>query len=118
MPISPAAETSIRDVLVKKLCRLTAIDKIAIGFGAAFLFLFAALALTAHIAVGEAPEGRLWGFLFGWASIGFAFGVAGPWALCRTLHAAAHAGRLTWDRRAALMGDTQSLTTLFQGRTA
>lgn len=111
-----SAETPLRDALVTKVCCLTVIDKIALGLGAAFLFLFAAIALTAHFAIGDAPEGRLWGFLLSWAAVGFGIGIAGPWALCRSVHAGAHAVHIykPLDRLRAL----RVVPSLLQNRTA
>ncbi len=115
MPTHPTDEAPIRDVLIATLCRLTAIDRIGLGFAAAFLFLFTAVALTAHLAIGDAPEGRLWGYLFSWAAIGFGIGVAGPWALCRALHAAGHTARLAWKRRERMQ---QTVPGFLHGRMA
>ena len=103
--------------LLSKLCRMTTIDKIALGFAAAFLFAAMAAAALAYVAIGDAPQGRMWNILAEWAGIGFAVGIAAPWAVCRTLHAAGHTARFTYERRAA-QPRAEQIAPFFQGRVA
>ena len=93
-------ETSY-DVLLTKLCRLTALDKVALTFGAMFLFGALAFAALAYVAIGDAPQDRMWSFLLDYSALGFAVTILAPWAACRSVHAAGHAGRIAWKRRAA-----------------
>lgn len=79
---------------VTAICRLTFLDRLALGFAAVFLFLTVAAAVSANFAIGEAPAARMWGFLGYWALAAFAAGVAGPWLLCRTLHASVVIGKI------------------------
>jgi len=116
--MSPAADASMRDVLVAKLCRLTAIDKVAVGFAAAFVFLTVAFAICASFAIGDAPEGRLWGFLLSWAAVGFGTGIVAPWAMCRMLHAAGHAARFVREQRNARPQQNAPLSAFYEGRPA
>ena len=76
------------------ICRLTFLDRLAVGFAAGFLFLMVAAAISAHLAIGEAPAARMWGFFGYWALAAFAVGVAGPWLLCRLFHASAVFGEI------------------------
>lgn len=100
-----------------EICRFTAIDKVALGFAAAFLFVAAAVAICAYVAIGDAPEGRMWAFLLSWAAIGLGASVVVPWALCRALHAATFTARIAWNQRAT-HGEMQPLTPFLQSRAA
>jgi hypothetical protein len=112
------ASRPMGDVLIARLCRFTTLDKIALGFVIAFVFAAAAAAALAYIAIGDAPEGRMWNILAEWAALGFVFGVAAPWAACRILHAAGHTARLAWDRRATAQTHAEPIAPFFQGRVA
>jgi hypothetical protein len=111
-------QTSSRDALIAKLCRMTAIDRIALGFAVAFLFGVAAAAALAYVAIGDAPQGRMWSFLATWAAIGFGAGIVAPWALCRSLHAGVHMARAARTNRAAREHEAAPLAAFFQGRIA
>jgi hypothetical protein len=87
--------------LVTRLCRFTTLDKVALIFAAIFLFGVAAVATLAAVAIGEAPQGRLWSLLATYAALGLGVGIVAPWALCRMLHAAGHAARFVRERRVA-----------------
>ena len=70
-----------------EICRPTFLDRLALVSVAVFTFLTAAAAISTNFAIGEAPAERMWGFFGHWALLGFVVAVAGPWLVCRTLHA-------------------------------
>ena len=117
MHLSSPAEAPAWKALVAEHCRLTMIDRMALGLAGAFAFLAGALAITAYVAIGDAPEARMWGFLVTWAAIGFGVGIAAPWALCRSINVAGHAAQIGWDRRAMRSREAQPMG-FFQGRMA
>lgn len=90
---SSTIKTTLRGGL-PAICRLTFFDRLALGFAAVLLFLTVAAAVSANFAIGDAPAARMWGFLGYWALAAFAVGVAGPWLLCRTLHASVVFGKI------------------------
>ena len=112
------AATSSRHPLVDKLCRFTALDKVALVFAVAFLFCVATFAALAAVAIGDAPQGRMWGFLATYAVLGLAVGIGAPWALCRMLHAAGHAARFAQARRAARSQEALPLSAFLQSGAA
>ena len=83
----PKFRINLRGEIGPSICRLTNFDRLCTAFAAIFLFLLAASAICAYLAIGEAPSSRMWGFFGYWALTSFAIGVAGPWLLCRGLHA-------------------------------
>jgi hypothetical protein len=111
-------QTSSRDALIAKLCRLTAFDKVALAFAVAFLFGVVAVAALAYVAIGDAPQGRMWSIFAGWAALGFGLGIAAPWALCRSLHAGVQVARAVRTNRAARAREAAPLAAFFQGRIA
>lgn len=102
--------------LLNRICRVTTLDRVALTFAALFLFGVVAVALLAGVAIGDAPQGRLWSILVSYAGIGFGVAIVAPWVLCRALHAASHAAQITRERRKARPADP--LAVLLQARVA
>ena len=115
------AETSspsMGGLLLDQICRFTTLDKVALTFAAVFLFCVAAFALLAGIAIGDAPQGRMWGFVISYAAIGFGGAIVAPWALCRAAHAAGHATRIAREQRTTRTQSIEPLAGFMQGRMA
>jgi len=115
------AETSSPSMggpLLDRICRVTTLDKVALGFAGMFLFCVAAFAVLAGIAIGDAPQGRLWSFVIGYAAIGFVGAIVAPWALCRAAHAAAHAARIAREQRTERTTRVEPLAVFMHGRVA
>jgi len=115
------AETSSPSMggpLLDRICRFTILDKVALSFAGMFLFCVVAFALLAGIAIGDAPQGRMWGFVIGYAAIGFGGAILAPWALCRAAHAAGHAIRIAREQHAERTTRVEPLAVFMHGRVA
>jgi hypothetical protein len=113
-----ASSPSIDRPLLARICRVTTLDRVALTFAVLFLFGVAAVAALSFVAIGDAPQGRMWSFLVTYAGLGLGVGIVAPWALCRMLHAAGHAAQISRSRRAERARQAEPLMAFYQGRVA